>query len=144
MRWRRRVIRQLPLSSPPASRQWNDRATSSDSEPRSDQLSYGCLGVHLADWPEVGNGQTAAAKARFEGAVPSLGLRSHVRFVSGAPYTPDRGCRERGGDSEGEGAQSSPFGWFPGIPRAPPERRAAAVYPRFSRTSAFGAPPDIS
>jgi hypothetical protein len=27
---------------------------------RSIQLSYGCVAVHLADWPEVGNGQAGA------------------------------------------------------------------------------------
>src|SRR5450631_3319522 len=33
---------------------------------RSIQLSYGCVRVHLADWLEVGNGQTGAVWASSE------------------------------------------------------------------------------
>ena len=46
------------------------------------QLSYGCFGVHLADWRCVGNGPAGAGeglRARPERQ------RSRVRIVSGAP-----------------------------------------------------------
>jgi hypothetical protein len=41
--------------------------------------------VHLADWLEVGNGQTGAVLGSIGGALPSFRQRSHVRIVSGAP-----------------------------------------------------------
>jgi len=32
---------------------------------RSIQLSYGCIAVHLADWPGIGNGWRWAANRRW-------------------------------------------------------------------------------
>ena len=56
---------------------------------RSIQLSYGCNGVHLADWSGVGNGLGGLV-----GGAGSVRQRSHVRIVSGAPGKP---CAGRAG-----------------------------------------------